>query len=158
MTDAIACERYREQISAMLDDELSAEEQINLQKHIESCASCREYLEMMRFLIDSTKEALVEAKDEIHRLRTEADKEIKDRRAEVQRSEHRLQQKEESLEKKADNLDKKEEVMQEKIQAADARLAEAFGQKEGFCRSNALGLRQAGYGHRRERDRHGAAR
>ena len=71
------------------------------------------------------KEALVEAKDEIHRLRTEADKEIKDRRAEVQRSEHRLQQKEESLEKKADNLDKKEEVMQEKIQAADARLAEA---------------------------------
>ncbi|MBR5872448.1 MAG: DUF3552 domain-containing protein, partial [Oscillospiraceae bacterium] len=71
------------------------------------------------------KEALIEAKDEIHRLRTEADKEIKDRRAEVQRSEHRLQQKEESLEKKADNLDKKEEVMQEKIQAADARLAEA---------------------------------
>jgi len=61
MTDAIACERYREQISAMLDDELSAEEQINLQKHIESCASCREYLEMMRYLIDSTKEALVEA-------------------------------------------------------------------------------------------------
>ena len=47
------------------------------------------------------KEALIEAKDEIHRLRTEADKEIKDRRAEVQRSEHRLQQKEESLEKKA---------------------------------------------------------
>ena len=71
------------------------------------------------------KEALIEAKDEIHRLRTEADKEIKDRRAEVQRSEHRLQQKEESLEKKADNLDKKEETMQEKIQAADARLAEA---------------------------------
>ncbi len=71
------------------------------------------------------KEALIEAKDEIHRLRTEADKEIKDRRAEVQRSEHRLQQKEESLEKKADNLDKKEEAMQEKIQAADARLAEA---------------------------------
>ena len=71
------------------------------------------------------KEALIEAKDEIHRLRSEADKEIKDRRAEVQRSEHRLQQKEESLEKKADNLDKKEEVMQEKIQAAEARLAEA---------------------------------
>ena len=40
------------------------------------------------------KEALIEAKDEIHRLRSEADKEIKDRRAEVQRSEHRLQQKE----------------------------------------------------------------
>ncbi len=71
------------------------------------------------------KEALVEAKDEIHRLRSEADKEIKDRRSEVQRQEHRNQQKEESLEKKADSLDKKEEAIQEKMQAAEERLTEA---------------------------------
>ena len=31
------------------------------------------------------KESLVEAKDEIHRLRTEADRELKERRADVQR-------------------------------------------------------------------------
>ena len=71
------------------------------------------------------KEALVEAKDEIHKLRTDAEREVKDRRAEVQRQEHRLQQKEESLDKKADNLDKKEEQIQEKLKAAETRLSEA---------------------------------
>ena len=38
------------------------------------------------------KSALIEAKDEIHKLRTEADKEIKDRRAELSRQERRMQQ------------------------------------------------------------------
>ena len=71
------------------------------------------------------KEALVEAKDEIHKLRSDADKEIKDRRSEVQRQEHHLQQKEETLDKKAENLDKKEEVLQQKTEAIDAKLAEA---------------------------------
>ena len=71
------------------------------------------------------KEALVEAKDEIHKLRTDAEREVKDRRAEVQRQEHRLQQKEESLDKKSDNLDKKEDQIQEKLKAAEARLTEA---------------------------------
>ena len=71
------------------------------------------------------KEALVEAKDEIHRLRSDTEKEMKDRRSEVQRQEHRLQQKEETLDKKAENLDKKEESVQEKVKAAEERLAEA---------------------------------
>lgn len=39
------------------------------------------------------RELLIEAKDEIHRERTENEKEIKDRRVEVQRSERRLIQK-----------------------------------------------------------------
>ena len=39
------------------------------------------------------KEAVLEAKDEIHQLRAEADKENKERRAEVQRQERRLAQK-----------------------------------------------------------------
>ena len=43
------------------------------------------------------KEALVEAKDEIHQMRQEAEKDIRERRSEVQRQEHRLQQKEETL-------------------------------------------------------------
>ena len=55
------------------------------------------------------KEALVEAKDEIHRMRTEADKELKERRSETQRQERRLQQKEESLDRKTENLEKKED-------------------------------------------------
>ena len=37
------------------------------------------------------KEALIEAKDEIHRLRTESENELKERRREVQRQENRFQ-------------------------------------------------------------------
>ena len=39
------------------------------------------------------KAALVEAKDEIHKLRSDAEKELKDRRSEVSRQERRIQQK-----------------------------------------------------------------
>ena len=71
------------------------------------------------------KEALIEAKDEIHRLRTDADREIKERRAEVSRQERRMVQKEESLDKKMDNLEVKEEQLQEKLKNADSKLEEA---------------------------------
>ena len=40
------------------------------------------------------KEMLLEAKDEIHKSRTEHDKEVKERRAELSKQERRLQQKE----------------------------------------------------------------
>lgn len=50
------------------------------------------------------KASLVEAKDEIHKLRSDADKEIRERRSEVQRQETRLTQREEYLDKKADSL------------------------------------------------------
>lgn len=70
------------------------------------------------------RELLIEAKDEIHRERTESEKEIKDRRVEVQRSERRLIQKEESLDRKLDALEKKENAVQKRQQEADARLAE----------------------------------
>ena len=43
------------------------------------------------------KELLVEAREEIHQLRSEADRDIKERRGEVSRQERRIQQKEESL-------------------------------------------------------------
>ena len=46
------------------------------------------------------KEALVEAKEEIHKLRSEADKENRDRRNELQRLERRILQKEEHLDGK----------------------------------------------------------
>ena len=46
------------------------------------------------------KETLLEAKDEIHRLRSEADKDMRERRSEVQRQERRILQKEESLDHK----------------------------------------------------------
>ena len=55
------------------------------------------------------KEMLLEAKDEIHKSRTEHDKEVKERRAELSKQERRLQQKEETLDKKTDAFERKEE-------------------------------------------------
>ncbi|MGI5825472.1 MAG: ribonuclease Y [Bacillota bacterium] len=54
------------------------------------------------------REALLEAKEEIHKLRSEADKDIKERRNEVSKMERRMLQKEESLDKKIDNVERKE--------------------------------------------------
>lgn len=71
------------------------------------------------------REALVEAKDEIHKMRTDSEKELKERRSEVQRMERRAQQKEESLDKKTDKLEKKEEDLQNKLTTAEQRLEEA---------------------------------
>jgi ribonuclease Y len=71
------------------------------------------------------KEALIEAKDEIHKLRIETDKDLKDRRSEVSRQERRIQQKEESLDRKIENLEKKEEQLQNKVKQADEKLSEA---------------------------------
>ena len=46
------------------------------------------------------KETILEAKDEVHKLRAEAERETRERRNELQRLERRLQQKEESLDRK----------------------------------------------------------
>ena len=54
------------------------------------------------------REGLLEVKEESIRTKNELDKEIKERRAEVQRFERRVQQKEENIDKKADAMEKKE--------------------------------------------------
>ena len=71
------------------------------------------------------KEAILEGKDEVHRLRNEGEKELADRRKEVQRQERRIQQKEETLDRKIDNVEKKEDRVNKKIKDAEVRLAEA---------------------------------
>ncbi len=55
------------------------------------------------------KETVLEAKEEIHTLRVEFDKESKERRNEIQRIERRLAQREETLDKKISNVEAKEE-------------------------------------------------
>ena len=57
------------------------------------------------------KEALLEAKEDIHRLRQDLDRDTKDRRNELSRQERRLVQKEENLDRKLDSLEKKEEAL-----------------------------------------------
>ena len=70
------------------------------------------------------KETLLEAKEEIHQLRQDTEKDLRERRAEVQRQEHRLQQKEETLDRKIDNLETKEEKLQEKAKQIDEKIEE----------------------------------
>ncbi len=70
------------------------------------------------------KEAVIEAKDEIHKLRTETERELRERRSEVMRQERRNNQKEETLDKKAENLEKKENTLDEKIKNAEKQLSE----------------------------------
>lgn len=61
------------------------------------------------------REVLLEAKEEIHRSRMDLDKEIKERRNEIQRSERRLVQKEETLDRKLEALEQKEELLNKKV-------------------------------------------
>ena len=68
---------------------------------------------------DKRKEAVLEAKEEIIRLKSELDKEVRDRRAEVARLERRVNQREETLDKKYDNLEAREESLNEKYAQAE---------------------------------------
>ncbi len=70
------------------------------------------------------REALLEAKEEIHKNRTEYEREVKERRADLQKQERRLQQKEENLDKKTDNLERKTEALNKKIAEAEAQQEE----------------------------------
>ncbi len=70
------------------------------------------------------KEEIFKAKEEIMNARQELDKEIRERRGEVQGQERRLIQKEENLERKMENLDKKERELDGKLQAQQKRKEE----------------------------------
>lgn len=71
------------------------------------------------------KEMLLEAKDEIHRQRLEMEREIKERRVDIQRQERRLQQKEETLDRKIENYEKKEEEIEKKQKEVESLLSDA---------------------------------
>ena len=70
------------------------------------------------------REALLEAKEEIHKNRAEYEREVKERRAELSKQEHRLQQKEEHLDKKTDAIDRKNELLTKKISEVEAQQEE----------------------------------
>ena len=65
------------------------------------------------------REALVEAREEIHKERSLYEQEVKERRAELSKPERRLQSKEENLDRKTDAMEKKEEKLQNRITAAE---------------------------------------
>lgn len=72
-----------------------------------------------------SKERVAEAKEEVHRLRSECDKECKERRTEIQKSEKRFIQREEQLEKKFFALDTREEACAQKERELQNQLATA---------------------------------
>ncbi|MBN8046527.1 MAG: ribonuclease Y [Paraclostridium bifermentans] len=67
------------------------------------------------------KEKLLEAKEEIHKWRNEAEKENKERRIEVQKFERRIIQKEEVLDKKLQALENKETVLNDKLKKIEKK-------------------------------------
>ena len=72
------------------------------------------------------REAMLEAKEESIRVKNELDKEVKERRAELQRSERRIVQKEENLDKKLDAIEKREAgfaAKEEEINRQKAQVA-----------------------------------
>lgn len=67
------------------------------------------------------KEALLEAKDEIHKLRIDAEQEVRERRNELQKQENRLLQKEENLDRKHEGIDKREAMLEKKDHSLNER-------------------------------------
>ncbi len=76
------------------------------------------------------KEMLLEAKDEIHRSRTEYEKEVKERRAELTKQDRRLEQKEATLDKKTETFERKEEELAQKLEKLSRTQAEAEAAKQ----------------------------
>ena len=63
----------------------------------------------------------MEAKDEIHKIRTDSDREVRERRNELQKQENRLLQKEENLDRKDESLDKRETLLEKKEDSLNQR-------------------------------------
>jgi ribonuclease Y len=63
----------------------------------------------------------LEAKEEIHRIRTENEKENRERRSEIQKLERRLLNKEESIDRKSESLEKKEELLAKRSKELDEK-------------------------------------
>ncbi|MFN8525483.1 MAG: ribonuclease Y [Chloroflexota bacterium] len=70
------------------------------------------------------KEILLQAKDEAINIRTAAETEGRERRAEIQRQERRLQQKEETLDLKTANAEQRERELQQRERELDAQQQE----------------------------------
>lgn len=70
------------------------------------------------------KMKMLEAKEDVHRLRQELDKDTRERRSEIQRHERRVVQKEENLDRKIDALEKKEENLASREAKLDKVRAE----------------------------------
>ncbi len=76
------------------------------------------------------KEAQIEAKEEQIKLRNDMEKELRERRSEIQKQEMRLNQKE-------DAIDKKESILDQKTEAIDAQKKELAAQADRLSKKEA---------------------
>ena len=93
------------------------------------------------------REYLLATKEEVHKSKLELEREIKDRRNEMQRNERRLIQKEESIDKKQQSLEEKEvalnkrlddvKVLEEKANDVYEKQLEELERISGFSREEA---------------------
>lgn len=61
------------------------------------------------------RELLLQAKEEIHKTRLEFEKDVREKKTELQRERNRIDQKEESLERKLETLEQKEEALDNRV-------------------------------------------
>ena len=80
--------------------------------------------EALKSAEDTKREKLLEVKEESLRTRNDLDKEVRERRAEVQRSERRVQQKEENVEKRSDAIEKREAGLNAREEALTKKSAD----------------------------------
>lgn len=79
------------------------------------------------------REAQVEAKDTIHTMRTEVERELKSRRSDMQRLERRLRQREETLETKESEIDKRDKKIaswEEHLKSQESKLMKAAAEEK----------------------------
>lgn len=96
------------------------------------------------------KEKILEAKEEAHKLRSDVEKEIRDRRNEINKTEKRIQGKEENIDRKLNGIErreqeltKKEHSMKEKHKEIDEYLQKQVAELEkisGYSREEARHL------------------
>ena len=96
-----------------------------------------------------TNRMIVAAQKEINQQRSDAEHEIKERRAEISRSERRLAAKEETLDRKTEQLDKKNETLDRKLKENEdyARIPVCFltGVSERSKVEEIMSLKPNGY-------------
>jgi ribonuclease Y len=93
------------------------------------------------------KETIIEAREEVHKLRTEFENELRQRRSELQRGERRLQQREDLIDKKSLQIEGNErkieqirneaQKLKEKAESAYEKQVEELERISGFTRDEA---------------------
>jgi ribonucrease Y len=79
-----------------------------------------------------TKEMLLEAKEEAHRIRVAAEQDVRERRTQVQRMEQRILQKEENLDRRLEGLEKRERQLtqrEEDVESQRTKIDELIEQQ-----------------------------